>query len=105
MGGKEIHTPLVTGHELVVIRDRINVVETQRGRHRQRRGWERAGGAAAPRGAARPVRRPGRAAGTARSPRILPKMRHRWPGVDEDVAADPFGNAVHTALAFLGEDA
>jgi threonine 3-dehydrogenase len=31
-----------------------------------------------------------------------------WPGVDEDVAAifDPFGNAVHTALAFnvLGED-
>jgi threonine 3-dehydrogenase len=33
--------------------------------------------------------------------------RH-WPGVDEEVAAifDPFGNAVHTALAFpiLGED-
>jgi threonine 3-dehydrogenase len=33
---------------------------------------------------------------------------HHWPGVDEDVAAifDPFGNAVHTALAFpvLGED-
>jgi threonine 3-dehydrogenase len=31
-----------------------------------------------------------------------------WPGIDEDVAAifDPFGNAVHTALAFpvLGED-
>src|SRR5687767_698832 len=31
-----------------------------------------------------------------------------WPGVDEEVAAvfDPFGNAVHTALAFpvLGED-
>ena len=33
---------------------------------------------------------------------------HHWRGVDEDVAAifDPFGNAVHTALAFpvLGED-
>jgi len=33
---------------------------------------------------------------------------HHWPGIDEDVAAifDPFGNAVHTALAFpvLGED-
>jgi threonine 3-dehydrogenase len=33
---------------------------------------------------------------------------HHWPGVREDVAAifDPFGNAVHTALAFpvLGED-
>ncbi|HWP62567.1 MAG TPA: L-threonine 3-dehydrogenase [Candidatus Binatia bacterium] len=33
---------------------------------------------------------------------------HHWPGIDEDVAAifDPFGNVVHTALAFpvLGED-
>jgi threonine 3-dehydrogenase len=33
---------------------------------------------------------------------------HHWPGVDEEVAAifDPFGNAVHTALAFpiLGGD-
>jgi threonine 3-dehydrogenase len=33
---------------------------------------------------------------------------HHWPGIPEDVAAifDPFGNAVHTALAFevLGED-
>lgn len=33
---------------------------------------------------------------------------HHWPGVDEEVAAifDPFGNAVHTALAFEvhGED-
>jgi threonine 3-dehydrogenase len=33
---------------------------------------------------------------------------HHWPGIDEDVAAifDPFGNAVHTALAFpvLSED-
>jgi threonine 3-dehydrogenase len=33
---------------------------------------------------------------------------HHWPGVDEETAAifDPFGNAVHTALAFpvLGED-
>ena len=33
---------------------------------------------------------------------------HHWPGVDEEVAAifDPFGTAVHTALAFpvLGED-
>jgi threonine 3-dehydrogenase len=33
---------------------------------------------------------------------------HHWPGIDEEVAAifDPFGNAVHAALAFpvLGED-
>ena len=33
---------------------------------------------------------------------------HHWPGIDEEIAAifDPFGNAVHTALAFpvLGED-
>jgi threonine 3-dehydrogenase len=33
---------------------------------------------------------------------------HHWAGIDEDVAAifDPFGNAVHTALAFevMGED-
>ncbi|MDH5333664.1 MAG: L-threonine 3-dehydrogenase, partial [Thermoleophilia bacterium] len=33
---------------------------------------------------------------------------HHWPGIPEDAAAifDPFGNAVHTALAFpvLGED-
>jgi threonine 3-dehydrogenase len=33
---------------------------------------------------------------------------HHWPGIDDEVAAifDPFGNAVHTALAFpvLGED-
>jgi threonine 3-dehydrogenase len=41
---------------------------------------------------------------------VLPATNvwNHWPGVDEDVAAifDPFGNAVHTALAFnvLGED-
>ncbi len=41
---------------------------------------------------------------------VLPmnNVWHQWPGVDEEVAAifDPFGNAVHTALAFpvLGED-
>src|SRR3954466_14411414 len=41
---------------------------------------------------------------------VLPMTNvwHHWPGVDEEVAAifDPFGNAVHTALAFpvLGED-
>ena len=41
---------------------------------------------------------------------VLPMSNvwHHWPGVDEEVAAifDPFGNAVHTALAFpiLGED-
>jgi len=41
---------------------------------------------------------------------VLPMTNiwHHWPGVDEDVAAifDPFGNAVHTALAFpvLNED-
>ena len=35
---------------------------------------------------------------------VLPMSNiwHHWPGIDEDVAAifDPFGNAVHTALAF-----
>jgi threonine 3-dehydrogenase len=41
---------------------------------------------------------------------VLPMTNvwHQWPGIDEEVAAifDPFGNAVHTALAFpvLGED-
>src|SRR5829696_3353208 len=41
---------------------------------------------------------------------VLPMTNvwHHWPGIPEDVAAifDPFGNAVHTALAFpvLGED-
>ena len=41
---------------------------------------------------------------------VLPMSNiwHHWAGIDEDVAAifDPFGNAVHTALAFpvLGED-
>jgi threonine 3-dehydrogenase len=41
---------------------------------------------------------------------VLPvtNVWHHWPGIDEEVQAifDPFGNAVHTALAFnvLGED-
>src|SRR6185436_11852721 len=41
---------------------------------------------------------------------VLPvtNVWHHWPGISEEVAAifDPFGNAVHTALAFpvLGED-
>ena len=41
---------------------------------------------------------------------VLPMTNiwHHWPGIDQEVAAifDPFGNAVHTALAFpvLGED-
>ena len=41
---------------------------------------------------------------------VLPMANiwHHWPGIDAEVAAifDPFGNAVHTALAFpvLGED-
>jgi threonine 3-dehydrogenase len=41
---------------------------------------------------------------------VLPvtNVWHHWPGIDEEVAAifDPFGNAVHTALAFevMGED-
>jgi threonine 3-dehydrogenase len=41
---------------------------------------------------------------------VLPvaNVWHHWPGIDREVAAifDPFGNAVHTALAFpvLGED-
>jgi threonine 3-dehydrogenase len=41
---------------------------------------------------------------------VLPvaNVWHHWPGIDREIAAifDPFGNAVHTALAFpvLGED-
>ena len=41
---------------------------------------------------------------------VLPMTNiwHHWPGIDPEIAAifDPFGNAVHTALAFpvLGED-
>jgi threonine 3-dehydrogenase len=41
---------------------------------------------------------------------VLPvtNVWHHWPGIDDEVASifDPFGNAVHTALAFpvLGED-
>ena len=38
----------------------------------------------------------------------MTNVLHHWPGIDEEVAAifDPFGNAVHTSLAFplLGED-
>jgi threonine 3-dehydrogenase len=38
----------------------------------------------------------------------MTNLWHQWPGIDEEVAAifDPFGNAVHAALAFpvLGED-
>jgi len=41
-------------------------------------------------------------------PLPMTNIWHHWPGIDEEVAAifDPFGNAVHTALAFpvLGED-
>src|SRR5262245_5612756 len=52
------------------------------------------------------VQRPGAFAELAALP--LTNIWHHWPGTDEDVAAifDPFGNAVHTALAFpvLGED-
>jgi len=52
------------------------------------------------------VQRPGAFAEYVALP--MTNIWHHWPGVDEDVAAifDPFGNAVHTALAFpvLGED-
>jgi threonine 3-dehydrogenase len=52
------------------------------------------------------VSRPGAFAALIALP--MTNIWHHWPGVDEDVAAifDPFGNAVHTALAFpvLGED-
>ena len=59
-----------------------------------------------------PTRSASASAATGRSPSyvVLPMTNvwHHWPGIDEDVAAifDPFGNAVHTALAFpvLGED-
>ncbi len=52
------------------------------------------------------VNRPGAFAELVALP--MTNIWHHWPGIDEDVAAifDPFGNAVHTALAFpvLGED-
>ncbi len=52
------------------------------------------------------VQRPGAFAELVALP--MTNVWHHWPGIDEDVAAifDPFGNAVHTALAFpvLGED-
>jgi threonine 3-dehydrogenase len=52
------------------------------------------------------VHRPGAFAELVALP--MTNIWHHWPGIDEDVAAvfDPFGNAVHTALAFpvLGED-
>jgi threonine 3-dehydrogenase len=52
------------------------------------------------------VQRPGAFAECVALP--MTNIWHHWPGVEEDVAAifDPFGNAVHTALAFpvLGED-
>lgn len=52
------------------------------------------------------VQRPGAFAELVSLP--MTNIWHQWPGIDEDVAAifDPFGNAVHTALAFevLGED-
>jgi threonine 3-dehydrogenase len=52
------------------------------------------------------VQRPGSFAELVALP--MTNLWHHWPDVDEDAAAifDPFGNAVHTALAFpvLGED-
>ena len=52
------------------------------------------------------VQRPGAFAEYVALP--MTNIWQHWPGIDEDVAAifDPFGNAVHTALAFpvLGED-
>jgi len=52
------------------------------------------------------VQRPGAFAELVALP--MTNIWHHWPGIDEEVAAifDPFGNAVHTALAFpvLGED-
>jgi threonine 3-dehydrogenase len=52
------------------------------------------------------VNRPGAFAELVSLP--MTNIWHHWPGVDEDVASifDPFGNAMHTALAFpvLGED-
>ena len=52
------------------------------------------------------VQRPGAFAEYVALP--MTNVWHHWPGIEDDVAAifDPFGNAVHTALAFpvLGED-
>jgi threonine 3-dehydrogenase len=52
------------------------------------------------------VQRPGAFAEYVSLP--MTNIWHQWPGIDEEVASifDPFGNAVHTALAYrvLGED-
>jgi threonine 3-dehydrogenase len=52
------------------------------------------------------VQRPGAFAEYVALP--MTNIWHQWPGIDEEVASifDPFGNAVHTALAYrvLGED-
>jgi len=52
------------------------------------------------------VQRPGAFAEYVALP--MTNIWHHWPGIDEEVASifDPFGNAVHTALAYrvLGED-
>jgi threonine 3-dehydrogenase len=52
------------------------------------------------------VQRPGAFAELVALP--MTNIWHHWPGIEEEAAAifDPFGNAVHTALAFpvLGED-
>jgi threonine 3-dehydrogenase len=114
---KTIHTPLVVGHEFVgtVLEIGSNVTDLQPGdlvsgeghvicghcRHCRAGRWNLCANSVG-----LGVGRDGAFAEQV----VLPvtNVWHHWPGIDEDVAAifDPFGNAVHTALAFpvLGED-
>ena len=115
---KTIQPPLIAGHEFVgeIVEIGSNVYDFAPGRHRQRGGPRdlrpvpplhgRAAATCAPTWSAWASA----ATAPSRSTSSLPMTNiwHHWPGIDEDVAAifDPFGNAVHTALAFpvLGED-
>jgi threonine 3-dehydrogenase len=114
---KTIHPPLVVGHEFVgtVLEIGSNVTDLQPGdlvsgeghvicghcRHCRAGRWNLCANSVG-----LGVGRDGAFAEQV----VLPvtNVWHHWPGIDEDVAAifDPFGNAVHTALAFpvLGED-
>ena len=115
---KTIKPPLVVGHEFVgeIVEVGSNVTDFHAGRPRQRRGPRRlrpmpplpgrAGATCAPTRIGLGVGRDGAFAEYVALP--MTNIWHHGPGIDEEVAAifDPFGNAVHTALAFpvLGED-
>jgi threonine 3-dehydrogenase len=114
---RTIHPPLVVGHEFVgeVVDFGSNVTDLERGdivsgeghvicgrcRHCRAGRWHLCANAIG-----LGVGRAGAFAEFVALP--VTNIWHHWPGIPEDVAAifDPFGNAVHTALAFpvLGED-